>query len=50
MGEPVGSGCACSQGVFQSSVEALYSAVCMGMIGGGLHVGDVEERVECRPQ
>jgi hypothetical protein len=37
-------------GVFKSAVKALHSAVCLGMIGGGLHMGDVEKGAECRPQ
>jgi hypothetical protein len=31
-------------------MESLHGTVCLLMIGSGLHMGDVEEGAQCRPQ
>ncbi len=31
-------------------MESLHGTVYLRMIGGGLHIGDVEEGAQCRPQ
>jgi hypothetical protein len=33
--------CAGAEGIFESAVKALHRAVRLGMVGGGLHMGDV---------
>jgi hypothetical protein len=38
---PVGAGCVGAEGIFESAVKAFYSTVRLGMVGGGLYMGDV---------
>jgi hypothetical protein len=50
VGVPIRAGCADAERILNSAVEPLHSSICLRMIGGGLHMGDVEEGALCRPQ
>jgi hypothetical protein len=46
----VSPSCAGPQRILKSAVKSLHGAVCLGMIGSGLQMIDVEEGAQCRPQ